>query len=66
MKCVKNCVNKIDKYLSGRSDVVDFDIVLKEKKVTCVHNTDPESIMEGIRGLGKTAVMISNTKLGGN
>ena len=46
--------------MEGNPNVFEFEVILKEKLVTCVHNTDPEKIMEGIRTLGKTADLISN------
>ena len=60
MKCVKNCVSKVEKYLNGNPSVLDFDVSLKEKRVLCIHTTTPESIMEGIRGIGKTPELVSN------
>ena len=36
-------------------------IKLKEKYCSVIHNSDPDTIMEGIRAVGKTPELIANT-----
>lgn len=64
MTC-NSCVEAITKFLEGNPFVFDFEVILKKKRVNCIHNTDPEKIMEGIRAVGKTTFMISNVPVPG-
>ena len=57
---MKNCVTGVTKYLNENPNVFSQEVILKKKRVNVIHNTDPETIMEGIRSLGKTAELVSN------
>ena len=62
MKC-NNCVEKIEKSLTERSEISKAKVNLQEKQATVIHTTKPEQVLEAINELGFESSVIKNKLL---